>query len=134
MTREEITDLLEMVITAYPQTKIKDPAKMVDVWEMTFGEYDAETIYKATRLHMSKSKYFPNPADIKEKITRAEIIFTEAPTNRISASISSYIEELLEPKTIMEYLFVDKPTEECFKCKKYNKCYGNTDLAIANPQ
>lgn len=129
MNRDEITDLLEMVITAYPQTKIKDPAKMVEVWEMTFGEYDAETIYKATRLHMSKSKFFPTPADIKEKITKAEILFTEAPTNRIAASTSSYIEEMLEPEAILEYLFVDKPTEDCFNCKNYNKCYGNMELS-----
>ena len=75
MTRKEIVDLLKIVFAAYPHTKITDPNTMVSTWEMMFGEYPAETIYKAARLHMENSKFFPTVADIKESIRRAELLY-----------------------------------------------------------
>ena len=129
MNRDQITDLLEMVSTAYPNAKIKDPARMVSVWEMTFGEYDAETIYKAARLHMKENKYFPTPADIIEKIARADLLYSEAPQARIEAPTSSYVEDMINIDGVIEDIFNDEPSEECLKCKKYSKCYGKSDLS-----
>ena len=130
MNRDQITDLLEMVITAYPQTKIKDPARMVDVWEMTFGEYEAETIYKAARLHMKESKFFPTPADIIEKIGKADLLYTEVPQARIEASTASYAEDMVNIEGIIEDIFEDEPSVDCLLCKKYEECYGKVNLSI----
>lgn len=75
MTRKEIADLLEIVIAQYPNTKVNDPAAMVNAWEMVLGDYSAESVYKAARLHMETCKFFPTIADIREKIVRAEMIY-----------------------------------------------------------
>jgi hypothetical protein len=49
---------------------------MVTTWEMMFGEYSAESVYKAARLHMENSKFFPTVADIKENLKKAEMIYS----------------------------------------------------------
>ena len=78
MTRDEITKLLELVSANYPQVRIKDPKKTVDSWEMQLGGFDAESVYKAARLHMATSKFFPSPADITEKMVKAKIVYSES--------------------------------------------------------
>lgn len=79
MNRAEILDLLEIVISNYPHTKVADPSAMATAWEMVLGEYPAEAIYKAARLHMSTSHFFPTPADLIEARARAEVIYTAEP-------------------------------------------------------
>lgn len=68
MTRLEIIELLEVVRTNYAAIKLSDPKGIVDLWEMEFAEYPAETVYKAARFHMMKSKYFPSVAEIRKII------------------------------------------------------------------
>ena len=80
MSREEIIKLLEIVTNAYPYAKISDAGSMVSAWEMTLGEFSAESVYKATRLHMETNKFFPTPADIRDLIVRASIVYREEPT------------------------------------------------------
>lgn len=86
MTRKEIADLLKIVFAAYPHTKISDPNTMVTTWEMMFGDLPADKVYKAARLHMESSKFFPTVADIKENLTKADMIYStaalEAPKHR----------------------------------------------------
>lgn len=79
MNRAEILDLLEIIISNYPHTKVADPSAMATAWEMVLGEYPAESIYKAARLHMSTSHFFPTPADLIEARARAEIVYSEPP-------------------------------------------------------
>ena len=73
MTRKEITELLQKVIAAYPDTFIKDAKAMVDIWEMNFGNERADIVYKAARLHMTTSKKFPTVSDIRNNIGRVGI-------------------------------------------------------------
>ena len=80
MNREETLRLLSILIASYPNAKIKDAAKTADAWEMVLGCFEAEAVYKAARLHMTTSKFFPTPADIKEKLTRATLIYSTPPT------------------------------------------------------
>ena len=75
MTEKETAQILAIVRTAYPNVKIENPAGMVKVWHMILGEYSSEEIFNAAKLHISISKYFPTPADISEKIVRAEIVY-----------------------------------------------------------
>ena len=102
MTRDETIKLLMTLSVNYPQAAkaIKNPKETAVVWEMNLGEFPAEAVYKAARLHMSTSKYFPNPADIREKITRAKLIYTEPELKEIEAPKTDkrredyYLEEL----------------------------------------
>jgi len=83
MSRDEITRLLEFVISAYPNTKIKDASMMVSAWEMGLGDLSAEAVYKSARLHMLTSAYFPTIFDIRKNIQRAEILFSFEQNNRM---------------------------------------------------
>ena len=86
MTRKEIVELLKIVSASYPNAKIADPNTMVTTWEMMFGDLPADKVYKAARLHMESSKFFPTVADIKENLTKADMIYNtvalEAPKHR----------------------------------------------------
>lgn len=78
MNRKEIADLLEIVISNYPNVKIRDAGAMVSAWEMGLGDYSAESVYKAARFHMENSPYFPTIADIKNNIVRAQMLYQES--------------------------------------------------------
>lgn len=80
MTREQTIDLLEIMAAAYPNAKIKDPERMVQAWQLAFGEEDAERVYKAARYHINHSKFFPTAADIRDGMTRGNIIYGEPST------------------------------------------------------
>lgn len=85
MTRDEITKLLEMLVAAYPNTKVTDAKVMTDSWELALGYFSAEAVYKAARLHIDRSKFFPTPAEIKDLIVRAELVFRKPEPIGISA-------------------------------------------------
>ena len=87
MTREEIIKLLEIVSAAYPyaMNKIGDPAALVTAWEMGLGMFSAESVYKAARLHIESSQFFPTVADIREKMVRASIAYDMPPVNSLEA-------------------------------------------------
>ena len=100
MERSEIVELLKVVSAVYPHAKINDPKAMVTAWEMLLGEFSAESVYKAARLHMEKSKYFPSPSDIRDNIVRAKIVLDTPMVNAIEAPKENkrkedyYLEEL----------------------------------------
>ena len=75
MSREEITKLLALAMSAYPNTKNVDAKAMVSVWEMAFGEEPAERVYKAMRFHINTNRFFPTIADIRNVMVRAEIAY-----------------------------------------------------------
>ena len=90
MTREETIKLLAIISSAYPYAskEIKDASALATAWEMTLGEFSAESVYKATRLHMETNKYFPSPSDIRDKIVRSQIVYQPTITNAIEATSS----------------------------------------------
>ena len=85
MTREETIKLLSIVSSTYPHAKIKDPNALVSAWEMTLGDFSAETVYKATRYHLETNKFFPSPSDIRDNIVRAELIYRPTIPNAIES-------------------------------------------------
>ena len=85
MTREEIIKLLSIVSSTYPHAKIKDPSALVSAWELTLGDFSAESVYKATRLHLETNKFFPSPSDIRDNIVRAQITYKTAIPNAIES-------------------------------------------------
>lgn len=70
MTRREIVKLLEALMGAYPMTKIPDPKMTADAWEMAFGSYEAELVYKAARVYMITGRFFPTISDIHRCMSR----------------------------------------------------------------
>lgn len=95
MTKKETAQILAIIRSVYPNTKIEDPASMVEGWYLVLGEYPAETIMRAARLHMASSKYFPTPSEITDKIVRAEIMYGIKPPvqNKIDAQQVKQIED-----------------------------------------
>ena len=85
MTREEIIKLLSIVASNYPHAKIKDPSALVSAWEMTLGDFSAESVYKATRYHLETNKFFPSPSDIRDNIVRAEMVYKPSIPNAIES-------------------------------------------------
>ena len=85
MTREEIIKLLSIVASTYPHAKIKDPSALVSAWEMTLGDFSAESVYKATRYHLETNKFFPSPSDIRDNIVRAEMVYKPSIPNAIES-------------------------------------------------
>lgn len=87
MNREETIKLLGIITSAYPNIadKIKDPDLMASTWEMELGNYSAEAVYKAARLHIASSKYFPTPSNIIDNIVRAQLLYSEPTLNAIES-------------------------------------------------
>lgn len=80
MNREEIANLLKILSKNYQKRISPSDAKtLVDSWELTLGAFTAEEVYKAARLHMETSPFFPNPADIRKNIVRASVAYSEEP-------------------------------------------------------
>ena len=89
MERKEIVELLKIVSANYPHAKISDPKAMVSAWELLLGDYSAEAVYKAARLHMETNKYFPSPSDIRDNIVRAELVYKPTIPNAIEAKANN---------------------------------------------
>lgn len=74
----------------YPNYK-GDPKETLESYERAFGNDNAGVVFKAARVHMDTSSFFPNPADIKKLYTRGEIVYgtaPEAPKRKIVADVS----------------------------------------------
>jgi hypothetical protein len=84
------------VSATYPHAKIKDPSALVSAWEMTLGDFSAETVYKATRYHLETNKFFPSPSDIRDNIVRAELIYRPTIPNAIESRTNDYYEKNLD--------------------------------------
>ena len=95
MSEKECAQILSIIRTAYPAVKIENAKGMVQAWLMSLGEFSANSVMKAARLHMETSKYFPTPAEIREKIVRAELIYngSDLDINRIDATSVKQLED-----------------------------------------
>ena len=73
MNKSEAAKILAIIRPLYPNAKVYTES-MVSSWVWQLGEFDANLVLKAAQIHVSKSRYFPTPADIRENITRASIM------------------------------------------------------------
>lgn len=102
MTRDEITKLLEFLTTNYNK-KITDPKGLADSWEMALGSFSADAVFKAARLHMETSPFFPTPADIRKNIVRATVAYAEE--QKSPARLTSIAgAEPIEDEKVVEWL------------------------------
>lgn len=128
MTREETRKLLQILYNSYPNNKIKSAAEaktMLDVWEMTFAEYSADQVYKAARLHIKTSKFFPTPADIVGKVYKAGIIYSEENTmpKIETPKIEAQSKKIIYDDDFYDNLLDLEPSECCYSCSRYEKCF-----------
>lgn len=89
MERKEIIELLKVISSAYPHAKIPDPTAMVTAWELLLGDFSAESVYKAARLHMETNKFFPSPSDIRDNIVKAEIVYKPTIPNALESKANN---------------------------------------------
>lgn len=129
MNSKEAAQILAVVRTAYPNTKIEDAGAMVQAWVMGLGDYSASSVMKAARLHMETAKFFPTIAEIREKIVRAELIYKESEieTQKIEPSKQKLLGNDNQLTVIDDFsfdMFADlEPSEVCLKCEKLHECY-----------
>ena len=86
MNKKEMAQILAILRSAYPNTKsIDDPAATLNAYYLVLGDFSAESVMKAARLHMETSKFFPAPSEIRDKMVRAEIVYRppECASNRL---------------------------------------------------
>lgn len=125
MTHEEITDLLETILNAYPNVmkNITNPEAMIRAWEMAFGNDEAEKIYKAARYHMDHSKFFPTIADIRESIRMGEIVYGMPPEAPRIAIESGYDNETGEFRCPCQICLI-ADSGQCNRTKaEYDVCW-----------
>ena len=84
MTRQEIADLLKKYQAVYPNTKLGNPAEVVNVWEEFLGNIPAEVVNACFNLYVAEGHPFgPNVGELiqmgmrvsqrqKEDMTAAE--------------------------------------------------------------
>lgn len=85
MNKKEAAKILAILKANYPQAKIENAEATARVWEMILGSYPAESVFNAAKLHMATSTFFPNCADIINKMTRAELIYRPDNTKMLQA-------------------------------------------------
>lgn len=93
MNRQECINLLEIIAAPYPNAHIKDAKRLVDAWMLALGDYSAEAVYKAARLHLSTCQFFPTPSDIQKCMLRAQLVYhndTEALNGSNTKPIGEY--------------------------------------------
>ena len=79
MSEKECMQILAIVRSVYPNTKgLDNPNAVVKGWMLELGGYNASAVLKAARLHMATSKFFPTPADIIEKMVRAQLVYVSS--------------------------------------------------------
>ena len=112
MNKKETAQILAIVQAAYPYNPNRaNPESTVEAWMMILGDYDAQTVLRAAQFHMKTCKYFPTPADIVQKIGRAELLYTssgigiEGKTKMIAEANGTTEEWTLEKtKKLFEFL------------------------------
>lgn len=110
MNRQEIADLFELVVAAYPKAFIKDVGALLAVWEMAFGEEPAEKVYRAARHHIKTSKEFPTVAHICEAMNKGELIYGPRPEVNQQRKLEA-------PKAPHKKI---KAEDECSSCWMFN--------------
>lgn len=98
MNKVEAAKILAVVKACYPQVKIENAESMVNAWLWQLGEFDADIVMQAAKLHVSKSRFFPTPADIRENINRASVLLLAEKTaiedqKRLAAKITDSVDD-----------------------------------------
>lgn len=98
MNKTELTKVMAILRANYTNVKIEKPEAMINAWLMTLGEFSAEAVLKAAKLHMTTSKFFPTPAELRNYITHSKITIEPPKAPALPAADQEkeayYLEEL----------------------------------------
>lgn len=75
MNKAECIALVKALMGSYPNNGITDPRATVESYLLVLGEYPAESVFKAARLHMTTNKWFPKPQEIIKKMNMASNLY-----------------------------------------------------------
>lgn len=129
MNKKEAAKLLAIVRATYPGVKIENPETMAYTWELCFGEYDADIVAQAVKLHMKRNKYFPTIAEIVKLLPRAELLCSSDQVKMIE----SHVEQAdIDGEALFRWLTEDEPTKECISCLNFSKCYLQEKKKVYN--
>ena len=73
MNKSEMAQVLAILRANYPNVRIDNPEAMVKTWMLTLGGFSIEAVIKSAELHMTHSKFFPTPAELRTNIVRSRI-------------------------------------------------------------
>lgn len=73
MNKSDMAKILSILRANYPNIRIENPEAMVKTWMLTLGEFSVQAVMKSAELHMTHSKFFPTPAELRENIVRSRI-------------------------------------------------------------
>ena len=108
----------------YPNAISKiDANELLKNWEMAFFDYKAEDIYKAARVHMDISPYFPTIADIKKAINKGRLVYGMPPEAPRIAIESGYDNETGEFRCPCKVCLI-ADSGQCKRTKEeYDQCW-----------
>lgn len=94
MNYKETANLLNYV-AAVKNWRPTNPKEILNSWLTAFADYDAGTIYKATRYVVEHSPYIPQIADVKKALNKGELLYgsglvpkaIEAPTHDLTSNL-----------------------------------------------
>lgn len=72
MTRDEIKNIVGLLMAAYPSRKIEDLKALVDAYIMGLEDYAYADVEKAVKAIIKVKKYFPTVAEIIDQIKADE--------------------------------------------------------------
>lgn len=103
MDKKDMARILAILQTNY-QKKIDNTEATVNVWLMTLKDFSADAVLKSAMLHISNSKFFPTPAEIRENIVRSRIVLTESKTPRLESGRRAKVTAIPDGMTENEFL------------------------------
>ena len=124
MTKKEVVQVLAMLRAIYPVVKIENAEALATGWMLVLGDYSASAVFKAARLHLETSKYFPTPAEVKEKIMRAELVYSDNELDQVRLSAGGQM-QASEADITFDSLIDLEPTGVCLNCPKKNECFSD---------
>lgn len=126
MTREEVISLLKYVRNAYPNQRLEDAKGTANIWEGAFANEDARIVFRAARIHVENSPYFPAPANIKNLMVRASLLIElEA-----EQAEQRKLEGPQAPNVLIPAVGGSCPLND-HECVLYNDlCYGPNDRGL----
>lgn len=80
MTQQEIIALLYSINDLYPHLKTtpEQAKNRAALWYTELKDYDTKEVVQAVKLHLSKSSFYPLPADVIKMLPRARIVIDMA--------------------------------------------------------
>lgn len=115
MTEKEIAALLYSINDLYPNIKTtpEQAKNRAALWYTELKDYDTTEVVQATKLYLSKSSFYPLPADVIKLLPRARIVIGMAAEYKALASGQKLISNTTEDaETIVERVLTDLYGEE----------------------